>query len=96
MVISNCAIDGSTDNPAVLSEMIRLLTPGGRVGVSDVVAYYALTVAQRPERGPQVGRIAGALSRSEYLEGLLLPVSSMRRWSSPTKPSPVCTARSCG
>ncbi len=70
VVISNCVINLSVDKPAVLAEMFRVLKPGGRVGVSDVVAEDDLTEADRAERGSYVGCIAGALSRSEYLEGL--------------------------
>jgi hypothetical protein len=50
--------------------MARVLRPGGRVGVSDVVAEDRLTPEERGERGSYVGCIAGALSRREYLEGL--------------------------
>ena len=50
--------------------MFRVLTPGGRIGVSDVVAEDHLTPAQRAERGSYVGCIAGALSKSEYIDGL--------------------------
>ncbi|GGB23805.1 arsenite S-adenosylmethyltransferase [Flexivirga endophytica] len=70
VVISNCVINLSTDKPAVLAEMFRVLAPGGRIGVSDVVAEDHLTPADRAERGSYVGCIAGALSRSEYLDGL--------------------------
>ncbi len=70
VVISNCVINLSTDKPAVLAEMFRVLTPGGRIGISDVVAEDHLTAADRAERGSYVGCIAGALSRSEYLDGL--------------------------
>ena len=70
VVISNCVINLSTDKPAVLAEMFRVLTPSGRIGISDVVAEDRLTLAQRAERGSYVGCIAGALSRSEYLSGL--------------------------
>lgn len=70
VVISNCVINLSTDKPAVLAEMFRVLVPGGRIGVSDVVAEDHLTPADRAERGSYVGCIAGALSRSEYMEGL--------------------------
>ena len=70
VVSSNCVINLSTDKPAVLAEMFRVLTPGGRIGVSDVVAEDHLSPADPGERGSYVGCIAGALSRSEYLHGL--------------------------
>ncbi|MEV4788267.1 arsenite methyltransferase [Streptomyces tuirus] len=70
VVISNCVINLSTDKPAVFAETFRVLKPGGRIGVSDVVADDALTIAQRAERGDHVGCIAGALSFAEYRAGL--------------------------
>ena len=70
VVISNCVINLSTDKPAVLVEMFRVLVPGGRIGIADVVAEDHLTPADRAEAGSYVGCIAGALSRAEYLEGL--------------------------
>jgi arsenite methyltransferase len=70
VVISNCVINLSTDKAAVLTEIARVLKPGGRVGVSDVVADDRLTEAERAERGSYVGCIAGALSKSEYEAGL--------------------------
>ncbi|MBS4752430.1 arsenite methyltransferase [Nocardioides sp. zg-ZUI104] len=70
VVISNCVINLSVDKPQVISEMFRVLTPGGRIGISDVVAEDHLTPSERAARGPYVGCIAGALSRSEYLDGL--------------------------
>jgi arsenite methyltransferase len=70
VVISNCVINLSVDKPAVLAEMFRVLAPGGRIGVSDVVAEDHLSPAERAERGSYVGCIAGALSRQEYLDGL--------------------------
>ena len=70
VVISNCVINLSVDKPGVLTEIARVLKPGGRVGVSDIVAEDHLTAKQRGERGSYVGCIAGALSRSEYLDGL--------------------------
>ena len=70
VIISNCVINLSVDKPKVLAEMFRVLTPGGRIGISDVVAEDHLTPTERAERGSYVGCIAGALSRSEYLEGL--------------------------
>jgi arsenite methyltransferase len=70
VVISNCVINLSVDKTAVLREMARVLKPGGRIGVSDVVAEDRLTPEQRAERGSYVGCIAGALSQSEYVDGL--------------------------
>jgi SAM-dependent methyltransferase len=70
VVISNCVVNLSVDKPAVLTEIARVLKPGGRVGVSDVVAEDRLTSAERAERGSDVGCIAGALSKGEYVAGL--------------------------
>jgi arsenite methyltransferase len=70
VVISNCVINLSTDKPAVLAEMFRVLVPGGRIGISDVVAEDHLTSVDRAAAGSYVGCIAGALSRAEYLDGL--------------------------
>jgi arsenite methyltransferase len=70
VVISNCVINLSTDKAAVLAEIARVLKPGGRVGVSDVVAEDRLSTEERAERGSYVGCIAGALSKGEYVAGL--------------------------
>ena len=70
VVISNCVVNLSTDTAAVLAEVARVLAPGGRVGISDVVAEDRLSPEQRAARGSYVGCIAGALSRSEYEAGL--------------------------
>jgi len=70
VVISNCVINLSTDKAAVLLEIARVLRPGGRLGVSDVVAEDHLTEDDQAERGSYVGCIAGALSKAEYIAGL--------------------------
>jgi arsenite methyltransferase len=70
IVISNCVINLSTDKAAVLAEIARVLKPGGRVGVSDIVAEDRLSPDARAERGSYVGCIAGALSKREYEDGL--------------------------
>jgi arsenite methyltransferase len=70
VVISNCVINLSVDKPSVLAEMFRVLVPGGRIGISDVVAEDHLSPQDRAAAGSYAGCIAGALSRTEYLDGL--------------------------
>jgi arsenite methyltransferase len=70
VVISNCVVNLSVDKPAVFAETFRVLNPGGRIGITDVVAEDHLTPAERADRGSYVGCIAGALSKTEYELGL--------------------------
>jgi SAM-dependent methyltransferase len=70
VIISNCVINLSTDKPRVFAEMLRVLRPGGRIGIADVVAEDSLSPQERAERGSYVGCIAGALSFAEYEDGL--------------------------
>jgi arsenite methyltransferase len=70
VVISNCVVNLSTDKPAVLREVFRVLAPGGRIGISDVVAEDRLSPEERAQRGSYAGCIAGALAKGEYEEGL--------------------------
>ena len=70
VVISNCVINLAADKQAVFAEIARVLRPGGRLGVSDIVADDALSAAERAEQGSYAGCIAGALSFSEYETGL--------------------------
>jgi SAM-dependent methyltransferase len=70
VIISNCVINLSTDRAAVFAESFRVLRPGGRLGITDILAEDHLTAAQRLERGRQAGCIAGAPSFTEYRGGL--------------------------
>lgn len=70
VIISNCVVNLSIDKPAVLREAFRVLKPGGRFGISDVVFEEGLSEAERAERGSYTGCIAGALSIEEFRRGL--------------------------
>jgi arsenite methyltransferase len=70
VIISNCVINLSGDKQTVLAESFRVLRPGGRLGVSDILADDDLSEAERLDRGRQVGCLAGALSFAEYRDGL--------------------------
>ena len=71
VAISNCVINLSTDKPAVFRELARVVAPGGRVAISDIVAEDRLAAAERAERGSYCGCVAGALSKGEYERMLL-------------------------
>jgi SAM-dependent methyltransferase len=66
VVISNCVINLSADKAAVLAEAFRVLRPGGRLGVSDVIASEGLDRRQRAEAEQHVGCASGTLTRAEY------------------------------
>src|SRR5947207_7101822 len=64
--ISNCVINLSCDKDAVLREALRVLKPGGRFAVSDVVVRGDVPVDIRRSMELWVGCIAGALEETEY------------------------------
>lgn len=66
VVISNCVINLSTDKPAVFGEAFRVLRPGGRFQVSDVVLVRGITDAERQDLDLWAGCQSGALHRDDY------------------------------
>jgi ubiquinone/menaquinone biosynthesis C-methylase UbiE/thioredoxin reductase len=66
VIISNCVINLSSDKDAVLAEAFRVLKPGGRLAVSDVVVRGEVPAAVRKSVELWIGCIAGALEESEY------------------------------
>ena len=70
VVISNCVLNLAADKPAVFREIARVLRPGGRIDIADIVADDSLTPQERAERGSYAGCVAGALSFAEYRSGL--------------------------
>jgi L-amino acid N-acyltransferase YncA/2-polyprenyl-3-methyl-5-hydroxy-6-metoxy-1,4-benzoquinol methylase len=71
VVISNCVINLSADKPRVLGETFRVLRPGGRLGISDVLADGGLDPMRRAEAEQRTGCTTGTLTATEY-RGLLL------------------------
>ena len=71
VVISNCVINLSGDKPRVLHEAARVLRPGGRFAVSDVIADPDMDEATRRDMQQWTGCIAGALTRKEFTDQLV-------------------------
>jgi arsenite methyltransferase len=70
VVISNCVINLAADKRRVLAEAARVLKPGGRFAVSDVIADRDMDAATRADMQQWTGCIAGALTRDEFEEAL--------------------------
>ena len=70
VVISNCVVNLAADKLAVFAEIARVLRPGGRIGIREILAKDSLSANERAQRGSWAGGIAGALSVSEFRQGL--------------------------
>ena len=89
MIISNCVINLSGDKPAVFREAARVLSPGGRFAVSDVVADAGMDEATRRDMEQWTGCIAGALTAGEFQRELRAPGSARSRLPrDPPRPRP--------
>jgi arsenite methyltransferase len=70
VIISNCVINLSGDKQQVLNEAARVLKPGGRFAVSDVIADEDMDEATKRDMAQWTGCIAGALTEAEFSEAL--------------------------
>lgn len=87
VIISNCVINLSSDKGQVLREAFRVLGPGGRLAVSDVVVRGAIDPEIRCSAEAWIGCVAGASEEDEYRSLLTRAVSSMSRWCPPASMS---------
>jgi len=71
-VISNCVVNLSADKPRVLAEAFRVLRPGGRLGVSDVIAAGDASPAVRAEAEQRAGCASGTVTAAQYRDQLLV------------------------
>jgi ubiquinone/menaquinone biosynthesis C-methylase UbiE len=70
VVISNCVINLSPDKPRVFKEAFRVLKPGGRLMVSDIVLLKSLPEAIKRSVKAYVGCLAGAILKDKYIEAI--------------------------
>jgi arsenite methyltransferase len=70
IVISNCVINLSTDKPRVFREAFRVLKPGGRLMVSDIVLLKNLPARVRNSVASYIGCLSGAMMKKAYLEAI--------------------------
>ena len=70
VIVSNCVLNLSGDKPKVLAEAARVLKPGGRFAVSDVIASPDMDEATRADLAAYTGCIAGALTEEQFRDGL--------------------------
>lgn len=70
VIISNCVVNLSPDKPKVLSEMLRVLKPGGRIALSDMVANHPISEEARQKKEDWCACTTGAMHVSQYMDEL--------------------------
>ncbi|MHB1457883.1 MAG: arsenite methyltransferase [Armatimonadota bacterium] len=70
LVISNCVLNLVPDKQRAFAEIVRVLKPGGRITISDVVLEGSLSESVKNDPAAYCGCISGAIQRDEYLQGL--------------------------
>lgn len=68
VVISNCVVNLSPDKPQVIREIFRVLKPGGRVSISDIVTNHPFSEQQRQNKESWCECVSGALTRQEFIQ----------------------------
>jgi ubiquinone/menaquinone biosynthesis C-methylase UbiE len=71
VIISNCVINLSVDKPGVFKEAHRVLKPGGRFAVTDIVTTRRFTEEEQSDLAAWTGCLAGALYRDDFVAGLV-------------------------
>jgi len=95
VIISNCVINLSANKDRVLAEAFRVLKPGGRLAVSDVVTKGEMLPQIRKNVLLWVGCVAGALEENEYRAKLAAPASSRSMWNPRASTASTTLASSC-
>jgi SAM-dependent methyltransferase len=96
LVISNCVINLAPDKSQVFREIARVLRPGGRLAISDIVLDGPLPEALRANEGAYCSCVSGAISREDYLEALTAAGLSNVRIVSATDAAEILAADCCG
>jgi arsenite methyltransferase len=96
LVISNCVLNLVPDKPSAFQEIVRVLKPGGRVALSDIVLEGPLPESLKGDEGAYCSCVSGAVTRSEYLAGLAAAGLQEVRVVSEADAAPLLASDCCG